>query len=123
MSEFVPTTEEARQSFVYAESSEFVATVPGNGNDAWARVPASGDVKATRVRDGKIQSEATAEFDRWLAAQIREAKVEALTEAVEIVSDEEHAFVDKMWGTVVPKLTIIEALRARAAEYRKAVEL
>lgn len=77
MSEFVPTTEEVRQSFVYAESSEFVATVPGKGNDAWARVPASGDVKATRVRDGKIQSEATAEFDRWLAALIREAKAEA----------------------------------------------
>ena len=77
MSEYTPTTEEVRQSFVYAESSEFVATVPGNGNDAWARVPASGDVKATRVRDGKIQSEATAEFDRWLAALIREAKAEA----------------------------------------------
>ncbi len=85
MSEFVPTTEEVRQSFVYAESSEFVATVPGKGNDAWVRVPASGDVKATRVRDGKIQSEATAEFDRWMAALIREAKAEALTEASEHV--------------------------------------
>ena len=53
------------------------------------------------------------------AALIREAKAEALTEAVEMVHEEEHAFVDKMWGTVVPKLTIIEALRARAAEYRE----
>ena len=56
------------------------------------------------------------------AALIREAKAEALTEAVAMVSDEEHAFVDKMWGTVVPKLTIIGALRARAAEYREGSE-
>ena len=56
------------------------------------------------------------------AALIREAKAEALTEAVEMVHEEEHAFVDKMWGTVVPKLTIIEALRARAAEYREGSE-
>lgn len=60
-----------------------------------------------------------AEFDRWLAALIREAKAEAWDEAVAMVSGEEHALVHSGWGTVVSKLTIIRALRARAAEYRK----
>ena len=115
---YTPTTEEVRQSFVYAESSEFVATVPGKGNDAWARVLASGDVKATRVRDGKIQSEATAKFDRWLAALIREAKAEALEE-----------FAGQMATGFNPQTlnaerrAIKREARARAAEYRKAVEL
>ena len=113
---YTPTTEEVRQSFVYAESSEFVATVPGNGNDAWARVPASGDVKATRVRDGKIQSEATAEFDRWLAALIREAKAEALEEASLAYGS------GQLSGIFLGRDDYPKAwLRARAAEYRKAV--
>ena len=74
--------------------------------------------RAQIVEHGTVQPSSTVDE----AALIREAKAEALTDAVEIVHEEGHAFVDKMWGTVVPKLTIIEALRARAAEYRKAVE-
>lgn len=128
MSEFVPTTEEVRRSFVYAESSEFVATVPGKGNDAWARVPASGDVKATRVRDGKIHTEATAEFDRWLAALIREAKAEALNEAAdELDSYDLSLGSDKMppegdWHVDIGYYGEANWLRARAAEYREGSE-
>lgn len=67
-----------------------------------------------------------AKFDRWLAeytAEVeRAAAARALEEAVNIVSAEERSFVTSEWGTVVRKLTIMDALRARAAEYRKAVE-
>ena len=83
---YTPTTDEVRQSFVYAESSEFVATVPGKGEGAWTRVPAEGDVKATRVRNGKIHAEATAEFDLWLtkhdADVVREASEKAWDRAL-----------------------------------------
>jgi len=135
MSEYTPTTEEVRQSFVCAESSEFVATVPGKGNDAWARVPASGDVKATRVRDGNIHTEATAEFDRWLAALIREAKAEVLEEKGYFLkghaewtrsnflpgpnSDACAKYNDEIGDELIEDAA---ELRTRAAEYREGSE-
>ena len=96
MSEYTPTTEEVRDK--WASCVEEFGTSRGMHLD---------------------YDDALAAFDRWLAALICEAKAEALTEAVAMVSDEEHAFVDKIRGTVVPKLTIIKALRARAEAYRK----
>lgn len=78
--QYTPTTDEVRRSFVYAESSDFVATAPGTGVDSWARVRAQGDVKVTRVRDGELHKAATAEFDRWLAEVERSAAEKAWAE-------------------------------------------
>lgn len=79
VSNHTPTTDEIRQSFVHAESSEYVATVPGTGVLAWSRVRAGDDVRVTRVRDTKAHAESTAEFDRWLArhdAEVERAAAE-----------------------------------------------
>lgn len=98
----VSKTKELIAEARFYESAEHVAAYSQSALELLRRL-ADALEAATRERDAEVAAK-------------------ALTEVVEMVSDEEHAFVDKMWGTVVPKLTIIKALRARAAEYQKAVQ-
>ena len=101
---YTPTTDEVRKAYVCQEIREL---------DLRGKYDPSDDVRVA------------AEFDRWLAALIREAKAEALEEAA-------NAWQINGWSNDMPEKGAAQAqiilhmaqattdmLCARAAEYRK----
>lgn len=112
MSEYTPTTEEVRRLYVRHCSLRGRTKYPP-------------------------LEELEAEFDRWLAALIREAKAEALNEAAEHVAEQSVRYADtasrlhdegewvdsSRYSNYAAGVSMaLTTLRARAAEYRKAVE-
>lgn len=105
MSDYTPTIEEARDRYADArvEISE------------WTRFDES--VK-------RAVEEAYAEYDRMLAAHDAEVAAKALEEAADLAEGVECIVLDPVMEKIGKNvgLSLAQELRARAAEYRKAVQ-